>query len=159
MLVPHRHSRYHQVTRLTIERRGEMLYLDTLAPGRVAHGECFDFTELKYELELYWDGHLNARECFCLRPDDASLAPLRRVSPHAYWASGYLITNRLTETHPAIAAIRQLHCADAWVGLSRLPFAGWSIKIIAYDSCALGRTLVSFRHILCEIGFKAGCRG
>jgi len=44
MLVPHRHSRYHQTSRLTIERGGELLYLETLAPGRVAHGESFQYT-------------------------------------------------------------------------------------------------------------------
>jgi len=157
MLVPHKHSSYHQTSRLTIERGGELLYLDTLAPGRVAHGESFQYTELKYELELYWDGHLNARECFRLRPDDASLMPLRRVFPHAYWASGYLITDQLTDSHPVIAAIRELHCADAFVGVSRLPYAGWSIKIIACDSCALSRTLLSFRRILTHsLQFTAG---
>jgi len=157
MLVPHKHSRYHQTSRLTIERGGELLYLDTLAPGRVAHGESFQYTELKYELELCWDGHLNARECFRLRPDDTSLTPLRRLFPHAYWASGYLIIDRLTDSHPAIAAIRELHCSDVFVGLSRLPYAGWNIKIIARDSCALNRTFISFRHILSNsLQFAAG---
>src|SRR5258708_14598701 len=97
MLVPHKHSRYHQASRLTIERGGELLYLEMVAPGRVAYGESFQYTELKYELELYWDGHLNAHECFRLRPDDASLTPLRRLFPHAYWVSGYLITDHLTD--------------------------------------------------------------
>jgi len=157
MLVPHRHSRYHQASRLTVERGGELLYLDTLAPGRVAHGESFQYTELKYELELYWDGHLNARECYHLRPGDDSLIPVRRLFPHAYWISGYLITEQLTDSHPAIAAIRELHCAEAFVGLSRLPYAGWSIKIIARDSCALNRTLASLRYILSHVlQFAAG---
>ena len=73
--------------------------------------------------------------------------------------SGYLITDRLTESHPTLAAIRGLHNAETLVGLSRLPFAGWSIKIIARNSCALARTLASLRQILSQsLQFAAGLR-
>jgi urease accessory protein len=150
MLVPHRNSRYRQTSRIKVERGGELIYIETLAPGRVASGECFDYSEVRCELELYCGENLNARECFRLRPDDSSLRPLRNLFPQAYWASGYLITERLTHQHPAIAALGELHCADALVGLSGLPFGGWNIKIIAQDSCALTRTMISVQRILSE---------
>jgi len=148
MLVPHRNSRFQQTTRIEVERGGELFYIESLAPGRVAHGESFAYTEMRFELELYWDGHLNAREQFRLWPDDLSLSAIRGIFPHAYWVSCYLITNQLAEANPAISSIRELHCADAFVGVSRLPFAGWSIKILAQDSCALHRTLADLRRIL-----------
>ena len=147
MLVPHRGSRYRQTTRLDVAAGGELFYVETLAPGRVAHGESFEFTEVDFTTELFHDGRLNARERFRLRPDDSSLTPLRAVFPQAYWASCYLIADRLTGEHPGLSGIRDLHSETVWVGVSRLPVAGWSIKVIARDSCTLHGALASLRRI------------
>jgi urease accessory protein len=150
MLVPHRGSCYRQKTRLEVERGGELFYLDTIAPGRVAHGESFAFARIDFETDLFFDGRLNARERFRLRPDDASLWSLRALYPQAFWASGYLVTDRLTDEHPALDRIRHLHGAGVWVGLSRLSLAGWSIKIVAPESWSMSQTLASLRRILAE---------
>ena len=148
MLVPHRGSRYRQVTRIDVEAGGELFYVDTLAPGRVAHGECFEFTEIDFTAELFHDGRLNARERFRLRPDDASLTPLRALFPQAYWASCYLVTERLHDEHAALHRLRELHAEGLWVGVSRLAVSGWSIKLIARDSCLIAQALARVREIL-----------
>jgi len=148
MLVPHRKSRYRQTSNIMVERGGELIYFEMLAPGRVAHGECFEYTELKCELNIFVSGHLNARECYCLRPDDLSLKPLREIFPQACFASCYVISERLAETSPGIAAIREIHSADALVGVSRLRYLGWSIKVIARDGMALNRARISLLKIL-----------
>jgi urease accessory protein len=150
MLVPHRVSRYRQTTRITVEPGGELFYVETLAPGRVAHGECFEFTEIDVETELRHGPRLNARERFRLRPDDSSLKPLRTLFPSAYWASCYLITPRLTDDHSALNRIRELHGDDLWLGVSRLALAGWSIKLIASGSWQMNRAIAGIRQILSE---------
>jgi len=150
MLLPHRGSRYRQKTRIDVEDGGELFYVDTIAPGRVAHGESFAFAQIDFETELFFDGRLNARERFRLRPDDASLQPLRALHPQAFWASCYLVTDRLTDEHPALDRIRELHRADVWVGLSRLSLAGWSLKIVAPESWPMSQTLAGLRQILAD---------
>src|SRR5947209_4379672 len=49
ILMPHRKTRYHQTTRIDVEAGGELLYLEMVAPGRVAHGECFEYGELRFD--------------------------------------------------------------------------------------------------------------
>jgi urease accessory protein len=149
-LIPQRNCRYLQNTSIRVARGGELFFVETLAPGRVAHGECFQFLEIDWECNLYCDRLLVARERFCLRPDDASLNALRAPFPQGYYASCYLITERLSDDSSCWPEIRELNATDVLVGASRLVASGWSIKILARDSVALHRTVQSSRRILAK---------
>jgi urease accessory protein len=147
-LIPQRNCRLRQCTRIHVSRSGELFFAEMLAPGRVAHGECFEFLQIDWECNLFWDLRLVARERFCLRPGDMSLNPLKAPFPQGYYASCYLITERLPGGHACWTEIHELNSADAWIGASRLVAAGWSIKILARDSLNLHRTVQSLRRIL-----------
>jgi len=148
MLVAHWGSRYRQMTRIDVEGGGELFWVETLAPGRVAHGECFAFEEVDFQIDLRCNGRLNARERF--RLEGAGLRPLPARFATPYWSSCYLLSDRLGEEDEALERIRGLHSEEVWVGLSRLAISGWSIKLIAGDSCRLSQALVSLRQILAE---------
>lgn len=148
LLIPQRNCRYRQTTHIHIEEGGELFFVESLAPGRVAHGEWFQFSEIDWECNLHWGNRLIARERFALRPEDASLAPLKSPFPHGYFASGYLITERLAATDDCWRVIGELNSGEVLVGVSRLAMAGWSIKLLARDSPALGAALKSVRRIL-----------
>ncbi|HXG46135.1 MAG TPA: urease accessory protein UreD [Methylomirabilota bacterium] len=147
-LIPQRNSRYRQRTRVEVEAGGELLFLETMAPGRVAHGEQFGFTEVDWELDLRYAGRLLARERYRLRPDDESLAPLRRVFPAAYFASGYVITERLTPEDSCWSEARAVQTPACLVGWSRLPEAGWSLRLVAADPVSLRRCWRDLRALL-----------
>ncbi len=150
-LIPQNKGRYRQATQIEVETGGELFFVETLAPGRVAHGECFRFQEIDWECNVTCGKRLVARERFFLRPDDASVQPLKQPFPEGYYASCYVITERMTEEHPVWEAIRQFNSEDVQLGVSRLIAAGWSIKLLARDSLVLNKAVQAIRRCLAEV--------
>jgi urease accessory protein len=148
LLIPQRQCRYRQRTDIEVQTGGELFFIETFAPGRVAHGEAFSFTEVEWEFSLRYQQRLIARERFTLRPNDTSLAPLKTPFPSAYFATGYLVSDRVDVRHESWNQIRELNSASALVGISRLAGVGWSIKILGRDSIALNQTIQSIRLLL-----------
>jgi urease accessory protein len=148
LFIPQANCRYGQRTAIDVASDGEMFFVETLAPGRVARGETFQFAEVDWEFELRFAGRLIARERFILRPSDASTASLRQQFPSAYYASCYLITERIAADDAVWKSVNDLSSSDVLAGGSRLVAGGSSIKILAADSLALSRTLKAVRTLL-----------
>lgn len=148
LFIPQAQCRYRQRTLIEVAAGGEMFFVETLAPGRVARGEVFEFTEIDWEFELRRAGDLVARERFSLRPSDESTTALRNPFPNGYYASCYVISERVPPDHEAWRAIHDVSRDDALVGVSRLAVAGSAIKILAADSIALQRSLRAIRTLL-----------
>jgi len=68
LLIPQRDSDTCQITRITLEKGAQMVFLDSLAPGRVAHGECYAFRRLETMLEIFSEGNLIVKERSVLDP-------------------------------------------------------------------------------------------
>ena len=145
LFIPQGGARYRQSTRLQLAAGGEALFFETLAPGRVAMGEAFAFTELKWETDVLLDEEVIARERYWLTPESAAISALRAQFPTAYYASCFVITPRLTPEAPCWAAIHALHEAEAWVGCSPLRRGGFVGKIVAAGSVLLRRKLAALR--------------
>lgn len=148
LFIPQGGTRYRQRTELRVEEGGEMLFFESLAPGRVAFGESFAFRELAWETDVWHASTHVARERYRLTPDGESVRALRAVFPNAYYASGFVLTPRVNETHPCWQRLHDLHTTDSWVGCGRLTSGGWVIKCLASGSVALRRTLQSIRSEL-----------
>ena len=73
--IPQRDSRAQQRTRIEVEPGGELLYLETLAPGRVASGETFAFAKYAWKTDVRLGGRLILRGT--RRPNAARLQPGR----------------------------------------------------------------------------------
>ena len=150
LFIPQAHCRHRQTTSIEVAAGGEMFFVETLAPGRVARGEIFEFTEIDWEFELRHAGNLIARERFVLKPSDESTTSLRHPFQTGYYASCHLITERIQSSHEVWRAIHELGSDDALVGLSRLVSGGSTIKILAADSIKLTRTLRALRNLLAQ---------
>ena len=148
LFIPQAQCRYRQRTSIDVAVGGEMFFVETLAPGRVARGEKFAFTEIDWEFELRHAGHLIARERFVLQPSDESTATLRHPFATGYYASCYVITARISQDHEVWRAIHDISSDNALVGVSRLVAGGSTIKILAAGSIALTRTLRAVRSLL-----------
>lgn len=149
MLVPQRGSCLHQRTQLVVEPDGELIYVDSLAPGRVASGEVFAFRELSIATELFEGNRWNACERFRLAPGQgAGLQIAGGGFRHGYYACCYIVTSRLDSRHGCWEALSALHTDDAWVGVSRLAVRGWSVRLLCRDSHHLRRTVRSMLAIL-----------
>src|SRR5688572_13830614 len=73
LFIPQAGARYRQVTTIDVARGGELLFFESLAPGRVASGERFAYLGLEWFADLRLEGRLIARERYRLGPDTPAL--------------------------------------------------------------------------------------
>ncbi|HEX8311769.1 MAG TPA: urease accessory protein UreD [Chthoniobacteraceae bacterium] len=145
LMIPQGGARYRQQTTIRIEKGGGLLFLETVAPGRVASGESFAYAELDWATDLFiGDQHL-ARERYRLRGDDESLSPLREQFASGYYASVFVVAPELPPDAACWPRIHELHEENAWIGVSQLSHAGWVVKLLAADSIALRRKCAAIR--------------
>ena len=145
-------SRHRQVTQISTEDGAEVFFVETLVPGRVAHGESFAFAELDWEFDLRISHRFVARERFCLRPSDQSLSSWRSVYPAAYYASAWLLSNRVATDAGAWDSIRALNSEVVMLGVSSIAPRLWSLKLLAADGVSATKTLHAIRqHLAMEI--------
>jgi urease accessory protein len=148
-LVPHRGCRYRQVTTIEVEAGGEMFFADQLMPGRVGHGEAWEWDRLCLEIEVRLAGEMILRERL-----DQSGAELRALAEFAGSGPGACFGNAVLigEETPGDAgwqsALRALHAEGLWLGISRLRKGGWSLKLVAPDGIRLRQGLRATREIL-----------
>jgi urease accessory protein len=147
--IPQRGSRARQRTLIEIEPGGELLYLETLAPGRVASGEAFAFTRFTWQTDVRLAGRLIHRERADLTPDETRLAGLRAFSPAGYYA-GLLVISPTSEKWDEDFARSATGISGEGVvtGATRLTAGGWSIRILAADPLGLRRAIGGWRTLI-----------
>lgn len=91
-LVPHRGSRYRQATTVDVEPGGGLFFVDQLMPGRIGHGEAWEWERLQLELTVRVGGVLALHERFDHRGDDLrALAKLTGSGSTACFANAILM--------------------------------------------------------------------
>lgn len=148
LFIPQRGARYRQTTKLIVEEEGELLFTECIAPGRVASGEVFHFTDLSWETDLFSSGVQVARERYRLLPDHESVRALQRAFEHAYYGSCIAVSPRLHRESACWERIHALQDDDAWIGCGPLNGSGWIVKCVAGGSIAIRRTLAAVRREL-----------
>lgn len=149
LLIAQGGARYRQRTTLRVERGGEALFFESLAPGRVAMGEVFAFDELEWATDVFLGETLAARERYRLVPGEESVRAWRAQFATGYYASCFVISPRLAADARCWSEIHALHAPEAWVGCGALREPGaWVVKLLAADSVTLRRKLAAIRRAL-----------
>lgn len=157
-LVPHRGSRYRQFTRIEVKPGGGLFFVDQLNPGRIAHGEAFEWAELCLDLKVSFGGELVLRER--LDQPAGSLRELARFSGAGSapsFANAVLIAPETERDPEWQSSLVRLHGAGLWCGLSALRRGGWCLKLIASDPLQLRMGLREVRRILAGYFPRLGC--
>ncbi|MEO6568156.1 MAG: urease accessory protein UreD [Opitutaceae bacterium] len=148
-LVPHRGCSYRQATRIDVEAGGELFFADLLFPGRVAHGEAWQWEKLCLATEVRIGGELILRERFDQTGVDlCALAELAGSGPEACFGNAVLIAPEDERDSAWRTQVEALHSQDLAVGVSPLRRGGWSIKLVARDGMRLRRGLRDVRRLL-----------
>jgi urease accessory protein len=148
-LVPHRGCSYLQSTRIEMESGGELFFADLLFPGRVAHGEAWEWEKLCLTTEVRIGGELILRERFEQTGADLrALAELAGSGPEACFGNAVLIAPEDERDSAWRTQVTALHSQDLSVGVSPLRRGGWSIKLVAKDGMRLRRGLRDVRRAL-----------
>ena len=149
--IPQRDSRSLQETAIAVEPGGELIYLETLAPGRVASGEAFAFSRYAWSTDIRVAGRLVHRERASIAPGEPdSLAGLRAFFPDGYYA-GLVVISPVAEKWDADfthAVAQQAEGLSSHLAASRLNAHGWSIRLLAADSLALRESLRRLRALV-----------
>jgi urease accessory protein len=156
-LVPHRGSRYRQNTLIEAERGGEVFFCDLLVPGRVGHGEAWEWTELKLETEIRVGGELVLRERF-----DQSAVDLKALAAWSGSGAAACFGNAVLISEKAgcdnwRAAVERLHGEELWIGVSELRRSGWGIKFVAKNSVTLRQAWRDVRVALAKDFPRLNC--
>lgn len=157
-LVPHRGCSYRQTTKIEVEKSGQLFFADLLFPGRVAHGEAWEWKKLILETEVRLAGELVLRERFEQTGADLrALAELAGSGPESCFGNAVLIAPEQASDAVWRAQLETLHTDGLWIGVSALRRGGWSIKLVACDGMRLRRGLRDVRTVLAARFPKLRC--
>ncbi|HET6382708.1 MAG TPA: urease accessory protein UreD [Armatimonadota bacterium] len=90
-LIPFRNSRYRQVTTVDMAEDAGLFWWETVAPGRQAHGELFDYDLLQIETEVYARDRPAVMENVRLEPGLRSMTSSLRMGPYRHFSTFYMI--------------------------------------------------------------------
>lgn len=159
-LVPHRGSRYHQNTIVDVDPGGALFFVDQLMPGRIGHGEAWEWSHLGLDLTVRVGGQLVLRERLHQAGGELrALAHWAGTGPKTCFANAILIapTANGNEKPAWIGELAALHRDGVWVGASVLRTGGWSLKLLAPDAVRLRQSLRETRVILARSFPKLRC--
>ncbi len=158
LLVPHRGCRFRQTTRINVEPGGGLFFADLLMPGRVAHGEAWEWEKLCLEIDVRLGGELILRERLAQSGEELrSLAALAGSGPAACFANAVLVAPAGDADARWRRAVEVLHGDGLWAGVSPLRLGGWSLKLVAADGVKLRRGLRAMRRALAEAFPRLAC--
>lgn len=144
--IPHAGARYEQKSEIHLHATASLLFFEWIAPGRVAMGEVFAFKELRWEMDLWFDGALIARERYPLQPGDHSLEALRAKFPAAHYLSVYA-AGEMAKQWPD-EALDALNSEDVYLGHGPLIGGVRVVRALCRDSLAARKLLEKLRLIL-----------
>jgi urease accessory protein len=159
-LVPHRGARYQQTTSIEIAQDGALFFVDQLMPGRIGHGEAWEWNRLRLELTVHVGGDLVLRERFDHSGEELrALAEFAGSGSTACFANAVLIAREAADVPPAPwrAELAALHGNGLWLGVSELRRGGWSIKLVAADAIRLRQSLRDTRTVLARYFPRLAC--
>lgn len=150
-LIPFAGARYRQQTNITLAQGAGLFWWETVAPGRTARGELFDYDMLQIGCEVSAAGRPIAIEQIKLEPHRQRLSSLARLGPYNYFCSFFICKVGLEPTHwlqlekDFNAIAQQLTVPDEirW-GVSTLTAHGLVIRALSKRGTALPAGLLTF---------------
>ena len=144
MVIPQRKSDSVLETDVRLEGSAEMVFLDLLAPGRIAFGENVEFRKFETRFDLFRDGQLQVRERCVIEPA-RSLWPLEMPGWETCYYGVLWIASPLASE--AVAAVRE----ELWLAGSALEPDLAVVRFLAPDSVQLRRMANDLRRDLQKV--------
>lgn len=153
-LVLQRATNLEQVTEIEVDSDAEVLFVEKILPGRVAHGESFVFQKFFNRLTIKRDNQAVVLESFILDPKNESILPWQNSFPTPYYGCFYLVSNKLSKRLSCREKIQSMNSENLLAGSTSLNRnAGWMVKILAGDPYEFKGAMKEIRTLLySEIG-------
>jgi len=148
-LILQKATNLEQVTEVEVDEDAEILFVEKILPGRIAHGESFVFQKFSNRLSIKQGKQLAFQESFVLDPENESVLPWKNSFSTPYYGSFYLISPKLKEHLPCREKIHRLISPNLLTGSTSLHRkAGWMVKILAGDPYEFKRAMKEIRKLL-----------
>lgn len=148
LFIPQRNCRYRQETEIDIVEGGQFYGVETLAPGRVAHGESFAFSHLSWRTRVRYRNQLVLAETYPMTPSNSSLADLRRGGSAYYFANGILVLPGIVPLRGWQKELSETAGDGLFIGATELDEHVYLFRILAGSSERLKAALVQLRALL-----------
>lgn len=141
-------SAFEQTTEIVVEEEGELFFLESLAPGRIAHGEHFAFRSFKNRLRLRFAGELAACEKHHISPQRGSeIAWAKSRFKAPFYASLFLVSKKLNHAQQFFDLVYEMHGDALAIGASPLVKGPcWNVKALSDDPALLRATIAKVRN-------------
>lgn len=149
-IIPQRGSWVRQTTEIDLHESAQMVFLDRLAPGRVAHGERYAFRKLESVLQIRIGGELQIRERSVIEPAEG-VWPLEVPGWElcyygAIWIAGAVSAAAAVERLASLGGLPDgVRCGASLIS----PTLG-SVRFVTSSSILLGRVTQQLRAALLE---------
>jgi urease accessory protein len=127
LLIPYGGSAYRQQTRIDLAEGAGLFWWETVAPGREARGELFDYDLLALDLCISAQGRPIAIERARLEPHKRSISSCARLGQYRYFSTFYLCRVGLPEAGWS-ALESELSCLAS--ELSRRDVIVWGVSTL-----------------------------
>jgi urease accessory protein len=152
-LIPFAGSRYQQHTRVELADDAGLFWWEIIAPGRIGHGELFQYELLSLDTEIAANGRSVALERMRLEPQRRPLSSLVRLGNYRYYASFYICRVGV-EAARWLALEAELHELAAQMsrpgellwGISTLPAHGLTVRAVGNTNYAIASGFVALWH-------------
>lgn len=148
LFIPQRDCRYRQHTEIHVERGGRAYFVETLAPGRVAHGEAFAFSHLDWTTRIHHAGKLVLAEHYPMSPGDQSLRDLTKADAPRYFASAMVVHDGALPVREWQETMSQRTSPDVHIGATQLDDGVILFRMLTSGSEILKSTLSELRMML-----------
>ena len=150
-LIPFAGARYHQETFIELSDGAGLFCWESVAPGRAARGELFQYDSLLLRLDLTARGLPLARERVALDPARRPLQSPARLGPYQYFATFYvcrvgLAEPRWLELEAELAELARSLSSPRSIlwGVSTLPAHGLVVRALSVKGRDITRGLHDF---------------
>ena len=153
-LILQKATNLQQVTEVEVDEDAEVLFVEKILPGRIAHGESFVFQKFSNQLRIKQENQIVLSESFILDPENETILPWKNSFPTPYYGSFYLISKKLKEDLPCREMIHRMNSQNLLAGATSLHrSAGWMVKVLAGDPFEFNRAMKEIRgHLHSGLG-------
>jgi len=148
-LILQRSTSLEQKTKVEVEGNAEVLFVEKMLPGRIAHGESFLFKKFSNRLRIQKNKKNILLESFTLEPENESVNPWRKSFPTPFYGCFYLVSAKVSDGLPGRQEIHEMKNANLIIGSTAMhQKAGWMVKVLSGDPYKFRKAMKEIREIL-----------
>lgn len=150
-LIPFAAARFRQQTTIELAADAGLFYWEVIAPGREAHNECFAYTEVQVQLDIWAAGVPIVIERLRLAPEEQPLTSRARLGDYRYVGAFYICKVGLDPARwlaleaELMALAQELTVPNEilW-GVSTMPAHGLTVRTLSMTNRAITDGLLRF---------------